>query len=405
MAEIGLCTVRTRRQGGGFSASVSVAGHTDPAGAAAAPELPALTSLRGIAALVVVLFHTSFLAFHYAGGDPPWIFRRGYLAVDLFFLLSGFILTHVYGRRLAEKKSWRIIGKFFWTRFSRIYPASLFTTAIFVLQYVTGRLPFPSGVSFKAQLIAALLLMQVPWLDEVVINGPSWSISAECYAYLLFPFVVPTIYRMKARTAATIGIMILIVIAIGGSQTQVFGWGALGRALPEFTVGALTYRCYSERLFWKFWEKDTVLIAVALMLIWASLADLPDGFVVILLLALLLASACNSGRMAVILNARPLRWLGEVSYSVYIFQMLPFMAVASLSGLLVAVGFGGFRFEVIAVSFAISSGILVHRCVDVPIRGALRRLPHRIIGFAAVGQEAKIRFTSLTSDGLPERDR
>ena len=117
--------------------------------------------------------------------------------------------------------------------------------------------------------------MQVPWLDEVVINGPSWSISAECYAYLLFPFVMPTIYRMRARTTATIGIMILIVIAISGSQTHIFGWGALGRALPEFIIGALTYRCYSERLFWKFWEKDIVLIAVGLILIWASLADLP----------------------------------------------------------------------------------------------------------------------------------
>ena len=379
--------------------------HRDAVGVDAAPELPALTSLRGIAALVVVLFHSSFLAFNYAGGGAPWIWRRGYLAVDLFFLLSGFILTHVYGRRIGGERKWNAIGRFFWARFCRIYPASLFTTAIFVMQYATGRLPFPPGVSFEKQLTAALLLMQVPWLDTVVINGPSWSISAECYAYLLFPFVVPTIYRLKAPTAATIGLMILIAIAISGSQTQVFGWGALERALPEFTVGVLAYRCYSERLFRKIWEKDATLVAVGMMLIWASLTNLPDGLIVILLSTLLLASASNAGRMAIILSTRPLRWLGEVSYSVYIFEILPLTAAASLAGFLVAVGFGGFRFEMIAVLFVIGSGMLVHRCVDVPVRAALRRLPNRMIDCPVVGQMARVRFTSMTSHGVLERDR
>jgi peptidoglycan/LPS O-acetylase OafA/YrhL len=378
---------------------------SDAIGWDAAPELSALTSLRGIAAMVVVLFHSSNLAFNVAGGGQPWIWRRGYLAVDLFFLLSGFILAHVYGRRVAEKKSWNTIGRFFWARFCRIYPASLFTIAIFVLQYATGRLPFPPGVSFKAQLIAALLLMQVPWLDEVVINGPSWSISAECYAYLLFPVVVATIWRLRAWAAATIIVIVLIAIAISGTQTQVCGWGALGRALPEFMVGLLIYRCYSERLFCKIWEKDIILIVIGLMIIWACLTDVSDGLVVILLAALLLASASNSGPMSRILTARPLRWLGEASYSVYIFQMLPFMAATTLSGILVAHGLGGFRFEAITALFAIGSGAIVHRCVDVPARAALRRLPDRMMAFAVGGRTSNTRPILLASAGVPDQDR
>jgi peptidoglycan/LPS O-acetylase OafA/YrhL len=94
--------------------------------------------------------------------------------------------------------------------------------------------------------------------------------------------------------------------------------------------------------------------------------------------ALLLASVCNSGRLAGILNAKPLRWLGEVSYSVYIFQILPLMVAVSLSQALVAYGFGGSRFEAIAALFVIGSGVLVHRCVDLPVRAALRRLPDRV---------------------------
>src|SRR5437870_1464222 len=77
---------------------------------ASAPELPALTSLRGIAAVGVLLFHSSYYAYHFAGGSPPWLWRRGYLAVDLFFFLSGFVLTHVYGRRLTEDESWPAVG-------------------------------------------------------------------------------------------------------------------------------------------------------------------------------------------------------------------------------------------------------------------------------------------------------
>src|SRR5260370_2250304 len=96
-------------------------------------DIPALTSLRGLAALTGLLFHSSYVAFDYAGGPPPEIWRRGYLAVDLFFFLSGFVLTHVYGTRLAEEHNWRSIGKFLWARFSRIYPSILFATIVFLL--------------------------------------------------------------------------------------------------------------------------------------------------------------------------------------------------------------------------------------------------------------------------------
>jgi peptidoglycan/LPS O-acetylase OafA/YrhL len=350
---------------------------------APAPELPALTSLRGIAAVGVLLFHSSFYAYHFAGGSPPWLWRRGYLAVDLFFFLSGFVLTHVYGRRLTEQQSWRTIRKFLWARFCRIYPASFFTTAVFVLSYTVGNLPFPADASFMKQLVASLLLLQVPWLDDIVINSPSWSISAELYAYLLFPFVVPLICRLGGRKAAMFGIPLLLAVAadhtVFSHEQQNFGWGALIRALPEFLVGAFAYRFYSEGIFRRFWEKDATLIGISITTTTACLADVSDGAMVILLLALLLASVCNSGKFIGILGARILRWLGDASYSIYIFQILPFMVAVSLSETFVAVGLGGFRFQVIATLFAIGGGLLVHRRVDVPARSALRRLPDRMM--------------------------
>ena len=382
--------------------------HTSRADAPA-PELPALTSLRGIAAVGVLLFHSSYYAYHFAGGSPPWLWRRGYLAVDLFFFLSGFVLTHVYGRRLTEQQSWRTIGRFFWARFCRIYPASFFTTAVFVLAYTVGNLPFPADASFMKQVVASLLLLQVPWLDEIVINSPSWSISAELYAYLLFPFVVPLICRLSGRKAAIFGIPLLLAVAadhaVFSHEQQNFGWGALIRALPEFLVGAFAYRFYSQGIFRRFWEKDATLIGISIIITVACLVDVSDGAMVVLLLALLLASVRNSGKCTGILDTRILRWLGDASYSIYIFQILPFMIAVSLSETFVALGLGGFRFQVIATSFAIGSGLLVHRRVDVPGRAALRRLPDLMTVFATADRVAKMRSTFLISAGMPERDR
>jgi peptidoglycan/LPS O-acetylase OafA/YrhL len=372
-------------------------------------ELSGLTPLRGIAALTVLLYHSSFVAFNFAGGSPPWLWRRGSLAVDLFFFLSGFVLTHVYGRRLDEDRNWRTVSRFLWARFCRIYPASLFTTIVFVLAFTIGNLPFPASASFTSQLIAPLLLMQVPWLDEVVINSPSWSISAEWYAYLFFPFVIPMICRPRACTAAAVCVALLTEIAmfhtIFSDRQPAEGWGALLRALPEFTVGLFAYRYYSERLFRKIWEKDAVLVAIAATIAAGCLLGAPDSLAVVLLPALLLAAVCNSGRAAGILNATPLRWLGEVSYSVYIFQALPFIVAVSLSRTLAAHGISGSRFEIIAALFTFGSCVLVHRCVDVPARTALRRLPYRMAALSVGDRAPNIRPILLALAGAPEQDR
>lgn len=349
----------------------------------AAAELPALTALRGIAALAVVFFHASFIAYHYAGGGVvPTVWRRGYLAVDLFFFLSGFVLTHVYASRLGSGRGWRAIGQFFWARFCRIYPASLFTIAVYALLYASGRLYRPEDFSFGTQMLASLTLMQVPWLHQVYINPPAWSVSAEWYTYLLFPLLLPAVMGLERRTAALLGSLVLLLVAAGHlpftHEQQNWGWGALARAFLEFTAGVFGYRAYRDGLFCGFWQKDVTLIGIVAGLAVALISGVSDALLVVLLLALLLAAASNSGRMSHIFKARPLQWLGDVSYSVYIFQSVPFMLAVRIAPALAAHGLTGVRFEALAVSLALAGAVLVHRCIDVPARAALRRLPDRL---------------------------
>ena len=343
-------------------------------------ELPALTSLRGLAALTVVFYHASFLALNYADGGSPMLWRRGYLAVDLFFLLSGFVLTHVYGSRFAGQLSWRGLRGFFWARFCRVYPTAIFVTAVYSLAYATGGLTFGTNTSFQTQLAAALLLMQVPWLSSIELNQVAWSISAELYGYMLFPLAAPFFLNIGRFSAAFVSIALLVAVVSVHMffDPQTLGWGALVRALPEFMAGILAYSAYHAGLWKTVWQRDFTLIGIAVSIIAANWTGLSDGVIVILLLALLLASVSNAGRLSAILNAAPLRRLGDISYSVYIFQTIPFMLVVAFARNLVAHRFGGVWFEVIAALSAVLGGLLVHRCVDVPARQALRSLPARV---------------------------
>ncbi len=364
-------------------------------------QLPALTGLRGLAAVTVVLFHLGVLA----GGALPQIWDRGYLAVDLFFFLSGFVLTHVYGGRFTKRCSRQTFARFLWARFSRVYPASLFATLISILLFTASGLPFPAGAF--SQVTANLTLMQIPWLETVVLNDPAWSISAELYAYLLFPILAPIIIRLSGRVAAMLGTVLVIGVALDhmvfSPSQEATGWIALVRALSEFTVGIFAYRSYSERLFRNIWEKDVSAVVVIALIIGACFTGVSDGPIVILLLALLLVSVCNSGIILRLLSVSPLIWLGEISYSLYIFQKIPLVLAVLLSGWLAMHGYGGAWLSPVAILLTLGCGALVHRYVDVPARAGLRLLPDRVTAFAAGSRSASTPPLPPVSTAAPKR--
>ena len=169
-------------------------------------QLVTLTGIRGVAAMWVVLFH----GYAYLGpllGGPDRIrvpiIRDGYLGVDLFFILSGFVLSLAYSERIQKDFKSGIV-EFFFARVWRIFPLHWFSLAIFVLlveafpENFWGPGPFTLGA-----LVASAALVQ-DWIPSTALawNHPSWSLSAEWAAYLLFPFLIVAIGLLRDRTLA-----------------------------------------------------------------------------------------------------------------------------------------------------------------------------------------------------------
>jgi len=187
--------------------------------------------LRFIAAAAIVLFHyrsqMTELVPAFAVLEP--IAAAGYLGVDLFFVLSGFILTYNYldwFQRLERRAYLRFLG----FRFARIYPVHLFTIGFLALPLVLAialgeSLSHPENFSVE-DLVRNLLLIHA-WTTATLLNWnyPSWSISAEWFAYLLFPVVAFVIVRLRSPS-------VLLVSAFAAVALQLSLGSAFGFDFP-----------------------------------------------------------------------------------------------------------------------------------------------------------------------------
>lgn len=164
--------------------------------------IAALTGIRAIAAWWVVFGHFQE---HLAALFPfckhlVLITHRGYLGVDLFFCLSGFVLAHNYLQKFRVVRP-REYGQFLWLRLARMYPVHLFTLLLLMLGVLAAgllnyKLNMPgrlTGIDFVRNLF---LVHAWGFAPDVSWNGPAWSISAEWFAYLLLPFIAAVVIRM-----------------------------------------------------------------------------------------------------------------------------------------------------------------------------------------------------------------
>ena len=210
--------------------------------------LDPLTGVRFFLALGVVLFHYQ-LQWTLPDGAAG-LLNRARLGVDVFFILSGFILTHVYLQGDGAPNYRRFLA----ARFARIYPAHLFIL-LAMLGLVLVAPPFGVGLEpgrFNPADFAGTLLLVHAWFPRealVLWNGPAWSLSAEWFAYLAFPAYAALALRLRARPWVIISLAAMLFIALDAFYRAQFGRvlpraeDSLGilRIIPEFLYGIGLY--------------------------------------------------------------------------------------------------------------------------------------------------------------------
>lgn len=298
---------------------------------APAPRLDALTGIRGIAAWLVVLYHVR-ASIHTIVPQPVIdLFAKGYLAVDLFFVLSGFVLWFNYGERLHDggrAQAW----PFLWRRFARVWPLHAFILALFVgfalLLVATGN---PSKEYPFAELPLHILLIQ-NWgmTDHLSWNDPAWSISTEFAAYLVFPLIAAAARwdRMSSPMLLTIAGMLCVAIALLFAAS---GTGSLGediaqigvwRCLGEFSLGIIVCLLWTR---WRGTRSAAAWAALGCCIVIATglLLGLPETvFAPAAFFCGILALALDSGPISRLLSTRAAVYLGEISYSTYLAHFL-----------------------------------------------------------------------------------
>jgi peptidoglycan/LPS O-acetylase OafA/YrhL len=354
---------------------------------------PTLTALRGIAALFVVAFHapgvglgTYFLA-------ATHLVLSSYLWVDFFFVLSGFVLMHAYGAAFADRIRRRDVLSYLRARFARIYPLYAATLILLLALellrcQVLGHHPAMfNGVLLDARLAPEAFLPSVFLVQSLGLfsvdtwNAPAWSISCEAVAYFLFPALALALGRMPRAAGA-------LLVAGGAALLSAIYWVArphdldvtfdLGvfRCIAEFSLGMCCYAWYAHRGVPRWLAGDAAAAAIIAALLLDLHFALSDLVAVPLFCALVLAAVGNGGRFRRLLLTRPLRHLGEISYSIYLVHWPLMAAIAmaiyaatgidpTLQGFGVAPRLGLLAFVVVATVLA--SGF-TYRTIELPLR-------------------------------------
>jgi peptidoglycan/LPS O-acetylase OafA/YrhL len=285
-----------------------------------------LDGLRIVAACAVVVLHYSdYFKDQHFGRFMIDHTRHFNLFVDLFFVVSGFVIARQYLDRVGDAAS---TGRFLWRRIARIYPLHLATLAF----YVVIALALHSGLARTdnparyplSDLPAQLLLLHAFDGERLTFNFPSWSLSAEMFCYLLFPLVAAIAARRRAMIVA-----LVVLSALANSLYAQFAgtaswadWinkGGAFRALPAFNLGVACYLFRDQIARWPVVPGSLVLsLAAFIMLGW--LLPPMAALVAIYAIALLAIQPDCAGRSTLFSELGFDRW-SQLTYSCYMLHI------------------------------------------------------------------------------------
>jgi peptidoglycan/LPS O-acetylase OafA/YrhL len=361
----------------------------------------ALDGLRGVAAIAVVLFHVKW-SNHVT---ETHFIREGYLFVDLFFILSGFIITRTYGNKIHSIAE---IARFLLLRFFRLYPLHIAVLLVFVTYEAAKLAAARFGLQFTSfgestsawTLVPNLLLIEsLGIVDLPTWNVPSWSISCEVTVYILFAvaavrgFVNGRYFFVHTFGAAAISYA--LVLHYKGSLFALTDLG-LFRCLAGFCVGAAVSKipqAMLARLPGVAYDAAAISLFMAVAMMLALLDGVWTIFVVPVFALLILLLQADRGIAARILTSKPIALLGRTSYSIYMVHW--FLLVIATAVLKHVLGdssvYDGKYFPIYRVNplwgdlgvlliltLVVGIAIATYRSIEVPWRSFGRRLAVRM---------------------------
>lgn len=297
-------------------------------------QINALTATRAFAAIMVVIHHFGSELYPFTLSKN--IFHAGNIAVSYFFVLSGFVLFIAYdGKRISY-------ADYFKRRIGRIAPA-YYLSLILMTFVAVGFLKYTLNANAAKEIgLSALFLQAYVPSFPLVLNSPAWSISVEMFFYLLFPAFL--ILLNRNIRLFVIGTVVLFVLAQyfhmkyyeqrwslpDSIVDTVFFNPAMH--INQFLIGMLGGWLYLKTNIrkWKFKGSSLLLLVVILLLI----AYRPDsisyqvGLIAPVFMFFIVSTAVADTK---VLNARPLVFLGEISYGIYILQFPVFKLLQSLN--------------------------------------------------------------------------
>jgi peptidoglycan/LPS O-acetylase OafA/YrhL len=349
-------------------------------GAGVKAELRALTSARGIAAWLVVLYH---IRGSIAGLSEPALrfLAKGYLAVDFFFLLSGFVIWLSWHERVRAER-WAVVPAFLQRRIARVWPLHVAVlaggVALVLMLAATGRHD-PAEFPFAELPLHLLLVQNWGFTDALAWNDPAWSISAEMGAYLLFPVLALAVDWRRVPSWAVLAVIAALFAVLAGVMS---GAGAddLGDNVPRFGL----LRCVVEFAggtavcaLWVRWRGSNMAMwgaaAAPLGLFAAYRGGAPELVVApAAFAALLLALALSAGRARHPLEGRVLHYLGEVSYATYLGHYLLWFAFKLV--FVDNVAAVGWPLIALYLAMVLASSVLLYHLVERPAQRWINRL-------------------------------
>ncbi|VVM71630.1 hypothetical protein PS645_01796 [Pseudomonas fluorescens] len=292
-----------------------------------------LDSFRGLMAVSVVLYHLRV-----SGSFTEWLFfRHAEVFVSFFFVLSGFVLTHAYGRSIEFN-----FRRFFITRTFRLLPLHLFMLGIFILLECGRYIAFHKGMDFNnapftgkfapSQILPNALLLQswTPLTNPLSFNYPSWSISIEYYTYMIFALILSIAFGVRTWVWAT---MVAVALALAYAGNTFFTIESL-RGLAYFFTGCLAYAAYLKmpnpgR------ARTGLLTLLEVVAVAAVLVFVVNDFEAKPLVAsplfgaIVVIFAFDGGAVSRLLAGRVFGFLGKLSYSIYLTHAAVLFCVVS----------------------------------------------------------------------------